>query len=85
MISESSESFRQYFAINQPTLKLNLDDFSSHSKDKSEYSNAISSLQSPLKRDDIKGNDDDLTPVEEYYLKELEHTVNFELIDKMRR
>ena len=35
-------------------------------------------------RADIKGVDSDLTPLEEFYLSELEQTINCDLIEKLK-
>lgn len=38
-----------------------------------------------MKRSDIQGTDEDLSAVEEFYLREVEQSVNADLIDKIDR
>lgn len=42
-----------------------------------------SQLLQPLKRSDIHGKDEDLTPLEEFYLAEIEQMVNADELTKL--
>lgn len=42
-------------------------------------------LYHPMKRDDIQGKDEDLSAIEEFYLQDIEATVNADFLNKIKR
>ena len=51
----------------------------------SESSNEKQKLLNPIERSEIGGNDEDLEPIEEYYLKEIEETVHADFIRRVSK
>lgn len=39
----------------------------------------------PMKRDDIEGKDEDLSAVEEFYLREIEQTANADMLQRVKK